>query len=237
MGEATDQIKDQIDYQREQLGENLHQLEEKVRDTIDWRTQFNERPMLGLGVAFAGGFLLSALLPGGGSDSRSSNQRGYRYENYSYDPANYRVRDESTSWQGGGAYTGQTQFASSQTSDRPKRRTPEMNEISETVENIRGAVLGLAATRLRSFLSEAVPGFQEEYEQARKKRGYSESVKMDEPEDTAERAGQSRDRESWQTHGSGTVSSAIRHADTDGGMDPQRMPTEPRMTGEQPYRP
>lgn len=166
MGETADQIKQQIDEQREQLGTNLQQLETKVKETVDWRTQFEQRPMAGVGLAFGAGFLLSVLMPSGDSSSSSS----------SYDSSNYRVQDES--------YGNQPSYAAAsyqptQSYKPSKPKSPEMNEISETVENIRGAVMGLAATRLRSFLAEAVPGFQDEYEQARTKRGASDMSKID----------------------------------------------------------
>jgi hypothetical protein len=170
MGQTADQIKQEIDQQREMLGTNLQQLETKVKDTMDWRTQFEQRPMAGIGLAFGAGFLLSVLIPSGDSNSSSSGS-GYRY-----DSSNYRVQDESYQYQPSYA------AASYQPSSQPKQskpKSPEMNEITETIENIRGAVMGLAATRLRSFLAEAVPGFQDEYEEARTKRGASDMSKID----------------------------------------------------------
>lgn len=170
MGETADQIKQQIDEQREQLGSNLQQLETKVKETVDWKTQFESRPMAGIGLAFGAGFLLSVLMPSGGSSSGSKSS-------YSYDSSNYRINDESSSYQP--SYAAGSYGSASQPSQPSKPKSPEMNEISETVENIRGAVMGLAATRLRSFLAEAVPGFQDEYEQARTKRGASDMSKID----------------------------------------------------------
>jgi hypothetical protein len=168
MGERTEQIKDQIETQRQELGENLGQLEEKVKETMDWRSQFEQHPMMGVGIAFAGGFLLSALLPSGGGSSDSRSR--------SYDmSSDYRIQDESQSWQGAGS--GYSSGFTSQPQQQ-KQRSPEMKEVNETVENIRGAMMGLAATRLRSFLAEAVPGFETEYEEARRKRGNSESSRI-----------------------------------------------------------
>jgi len=167
MGETADQIKQQIDEQREQLGTNLQQLETKVKETVDWKTQFESKPMAGIGLAFGAGFLLSVLMPSGSDGGKSSSS------NYSYDSSNYRVNDESSNHQPSYA------ASSYQPSSQSKPKSPEMNEISETVDNIRGAVMGLAATRLRSFLAEAVPGFQDEYEQARTKRGASDMSKID----------------------------------------------------------
>jgi hypothetical protein len=220
MGETAEQIRDEIDTQRQVLGDNLHQLEAKVKDTMDWRARFEQHPMMGVGAAFASGFLLSVLMPGGGSDSKSKS--------YAYDQSNYRVRDESTTWQGSGGYSESTDFTQ-------KQRSPEMNEISETVENIRGAVMGLAATRLRSFLAEAVPGFEQEYEEARRKRGSSEASKINTSTGTATQT--SNDRSSWQSQGTGSSDSALRGSGGSEGAQPGRMPAEPRSDGEQDYRP
>jgi len=172
MGQTADQIKQEIDQQRESLGSNLQQLETKVKETVDWRTQFEQRPMAGVGLAFGAGFLLSVLMPSGDS-SKSSSGSSYRR-----DMSNYRVQDESYQYQPAYATASYQPSSSPQgSSSRPK--SPEMNEITETIENIRGAVMGLAATRLRSFLAEAVPGFEDEYEQARTKRGASDMSKID----------------------------------------------------------
>jgi hypothetical protein len=159
---------DEIQQQRQELGDNLQQLENKVRDTVDWRVQFSERPMAGLGIAFAGGFLLSMLMPGGG-DSKSQSSP-------TYDSSNYRVDDDAT--------RAQPISYRYQPSDRGEHKsrsmmaTPEMKEVTDTLENIRGAVMGMAASRLRDFLAEAVPGFADEYEEARKSRGASDATKL-----------------------------------------------------------
>jgi hypothetical protein len=169
VGQTADQIKQEIDEQREQLGSNLATLETKVKETVDWRTQFEQRPMAGIGLAFGAGFLLSVLMPSGDDGNKSSGTR--------YDTSNYRVQDEAYQYQPSYAAASYQPQAQSRQPSKPK--SPEMNEISETVENIRGAVMGLAAARLRSFLAEAVPGFQDEYEQARTKRGASDMSKID----------------------------------------------------------
>lgn len=182
MGQTADQLRDQIEHQREELGSNLQQLEEKVKSTVDWRTQFEQKPWAGVGVAFAGGFLLSVLMPsgGGGSSSKSSKQQSSDYM------ANYRVMDDSQRWgqlsspgTSGSTSSSSPSMGFSSGGSQQKSSSPEMSEITETLENIRGAVMGLAATRLRGFLAEAVPGFEDEYEQARTRRGASTSSKID----------------------------------------------------------
>lgn len=187
MGQTADQLRDQIEHQREELGSNLQQLEEKVKSTVDWRTQFEQKPWAGVGVAFAGGFVLSLLMPSGGSDGGgNSSSKSSKMQSSNY-MANYRVMDDSQRWgQMGSSGTSSSSssspsmgFSSGGSQQKSSSSSPEMSEITETLENIRGAVMGLAATRLRGFLAEAVPGFEDEYEQARTRRGASTSSKID----------------------------------------------------------
>jgi hypothetical protein len=70
MGERADEIEQEINRTRGELNENFSELEEKVKNTFDWRAQFEERPMTFLAVAFGGGLLASALLPSGGRRHR-----------------------------------------------------------------------------------------------------------------------------------------------------------------------
>jgi len=206
MGQTADQIKQEIDQQRDMLGSNLQQLETKVKETVDWRTQFEQRPMAGIGLAFGAGFLLSVLMPSGDGNKSSSSSR--------YDTSNYRVQDESYQYQPSYAAASYQPSSSSQAS-QSKPKSPEMNEITETIENIRGAVMGLAATRLRSFLAEAVPGFQDEYEQARTKRGASDMSKID-----TELSTSSSSSSTSSTSSSDSGNSEVRDSSTDSAATP-----------------
>lgn len=113
MGETTDAIRSQIDDQRHQLEENLEgiegklkqtseqvqekvketteQVQQKVKNATDWRHQFNERPMVGLGIAFGGGLLLASIMGGGGSNKDRNRQ------NYSY---GYQPQYQNSQYQG-----------------------------------------------------------------------------------------------------------------------------------------
>jgi ElaB/YqjD/DUF883 family membrane-anchored ribosome-binding protein len=63
MDERTSQIVEEIVEERQRLGDNIAELERKVRDSTSWRVYFERRPWAALGVALGGGLLLSALLP------------------------------------------------------------------------------------------------------------------------------------------------------------------------------
>lgn len=62
MGETAEQIRNQIDAKREELGANLSNLERRVRDLADWRKQVSNRPMTAIGTMFGVGLLMSLML-------------------------------------------------------------------------------------------------------------------------------------------------------------------------------
>jgi hypothetical protein len=62
MGEEPDQIERHIDATRGQLGENLAELERKVKNATDWRLHFHRNPFPMMGAAFAGGLLLALMM-------------------------------------------------------------------------------------------------------------------------------------------------------------------------------
>jgi hypothetical protein len=124
MGEKAERIERHIEQQRSEVRDNMLELKHKVRRSVDWRAQVDERPLTMVGLAFGGGFLLSAFL------SARSSRPDFR----SMSSADYRAPQESS--HGG------------------------------TWEILRGAVIGLAATRLKEIVEELIPGFQEEYRKA-----------------------------------------------------------------------
>jgi len=64
MAERTDLIEQHIELTRYQLGNNLHELEDKVKQAADWRTYCDRNPMMMVGLAFGGGVLLASMLGG-----------------------------------------------------------------------------------------------------------------------------------------------------------------------------
>jgi hypothetical protein len=63
MGDTTYQIEQELQTTRTKLSDNLGELQDRTKDTFDWRTQVNERPGTMLAIAFGGGLLLSAIVP------------------------------------------------------------------------------------------------------------------------------------------------------------------------------
>jgi hypothetical protein len=58
MGETPDEIKREIEQARERIGANLNQLEYRVKEALDWRSQFDRRPWAFVGGAFGLAFLI-----------------------------------------------------------------------------------------------------------------------------------------------------------------------------------
>jgi hypothetical protein len=62
MAERTDLIEQHIELTRYQLGNNLHELEDKVKQAADWKTYYERNPMMMVGLAFGGGVLLASMM-------------------------------------------------------------------------------------------------------------------------------------------------------------------------------
>lgn len=58
MGETPDEIKREIEAARHRISTNLNQLEDRVKDVLDWRAQFDRRPWAFVGGAFGLAFLI-----------------------------------------------------------------------------------------------------------------------------------------------------------------------------------
>lgn len=136
MGETTRQIATHIENAREDLGSNLQELEQKVKSVTDWRQQFRNNPMMMVGLAFGGGVLLATMTGG----------RRNRLAGMSSPSTMPALTSESRSGV----------IASHRIANR------EMERVLETWEHIKGALVGVAASRLKSFLGESIPGFEEQ---------------------------------------------------------------------------
>src|SRR5262245_19137352 len=124
MDERSDQILEHIESQRNQLGENLNELETRVRRTTDWRAQFDRNPMLMLSAALGGGLLIGALV----SNARSRS------------PASYASsRDFSD-----------TSSAAS-VSDSATAR--QRHQASETIDHMKAALIAYGTSKAKEFLS------------------------------------------------------------------------------------
>ncbi len=76
MGESADEIKREIEQQRNSLGNKFSELEGKAKSLTDWRGYFEKSPMTMIGVAFGGGILLASMT--GGRRSRRNRYSSER---------------------------------------------------------------------------------------------------------------------------------------------------------------
>jgi hypothetical protein len=147
MGERPDEIEQQIHETRQNLNENLYELQEKVKNAFDWRTQFDERPLTMLAVAFGGGLLASALIP-----SLSSRRRGaYRGQLNCDDSAVNPPPTESA-------------VASASRANGDARRR------SDGYDALKGALMTAVATRLGGLVGDILSGYRDELRNIRRNR-------------------------------------------------------------------
>jgi len=58
MGPTSSQIEQEIRLERSELGDNIKELNERVRTAFNWRHRIDQRPLAILGASIAGGVLL-----------------------------------------------------------------------------------------------------------------------------------------------------------------------------------
>jgi hypothetical protein len=140
MGETSDQIERHIQKTRSDLRDNFSELEEKVKTAVDWRAQFEERPVTMMALAFWGGVFLSVLLPSARSSRRRSSE-DRRNAPPDRDAAGHSI----------------------------KSRTAIDDKTSQTLENwdaLKGALGGVATAKLSGFIEHLLRGFKEEFTKA-----------------------------------------------------------------------
>ena len=81
MGETSDQIERHIQRTRDDLSDNLSELEVRVKSAFDWRTQFAERPGTMLAVASRGRILSPFLARRSAHTALSGVSVPHRYGN------------------------------------------------------------------------------------------------------------------------------------------------------------
>jgi hypothetical protein len=149
MDETSDQIERHIQETRNDLGDNFNELGDKVKKAVDWRAQFEERPGTMLGLAFAGGVILSAVLPSG--------------------------RRSRSTYAGSGSPRGRHAWSPSRPASTPPASTP--SETRQSVEALAGALISVAVNGASRFIDSLMPGFEREFSSA--KAGKSASARSD----------------------------------------------------------
>ena len=140
MGETSEQIERHIEQKQSELGSDLNELEQRVKRAFNWRAQVDEHPMACLAVAFAGGMVLSVALSGRGRHRRASESSVEPWGDVPVSPA------------------------------RARRSTRQKAHAIDAWDDIKDALVGVAATKLVGFLDRTLPGFQGEFQKAARSR-------------------------------------------------------------------
>jgi hypothetical protein len=153
MGEKSDQLERHIRDERNELGQHISELRQKVKSAVDWRVQFKERPMTMIGLAFGGGILLSAFLPN--MRPHSNGRKGLSERN------RLRVSLERES---------NPKIESKTETMRPEGGASAWEKASDTLDTVRGALFAVAGTKVVNYLDQVIPGFNEQYIKSKARR-------------------------------------------------------------------
>ncbi len=156
MGDRTSELKRRVATERDQLHGSLEELEMKARSLVDWRAQFAAHPLPMLAAAFGGGLLLSGVL----ADSRGRGNGAVDDDpDDDYDDDIDEDIDEEAEY-------GDESYMPS----AARRRKPRARRGNRLFDELKGALMGVAATRAVQFLDGMIPGVKAEVEDRRSRR-------------------------------------------------------------------
>ena len=133
-------LKAHIEAEEESLKDNFEEIQDRVKDALNWRVWYRNNTALALGGIAAGGLVLSLLIP------------------------------KSTSIESKFVNAGEIDDAETGPSRRESLRSEIPSRMRQVLDNTANAVLGVATDKLRDFMSSAIPGFREHYSSAQRKR-------------------------------------------------------------------
>jgi hypothetical protein len=133
-------LKAHIEAEEESLKDNFEEIQDRVKDALNWRVWYRNNTALALGGIAAGGLLLSLLIP------------------------------KSSSIESKFVNAGEIDDAETGPSRRESLRSEIPSRMRQVLDNTANAVLGVATDKLRDFMSSAIPGFREHYSSAQRKR-------------------------------------------------------------------
>jgi len=141
MAQQPSEIKAHIQAEGESLRENLEEIQNRVKNALDWKVWYRSNTAIALGGAAAGGLLLSLMIKKSGPPS------GFRDLDYDL---NFRSEPN-------GATEMQPRSASS-------------SRFHQVLDNTMSAIFGVAHDTFQDFMSKALPGFKEHYSHSETRR-------------------------------------------------------------------
>jgi hypothetical protein len=154
MGESADQLREEVERAREGASDKIDQIEAKVQDTaqqvkeqFDFRRQVEERPLVALGAALIGGFILGGMT---GDDGDGGERRVEGQHTPAYGSQSHR--------QSSGIMHGIKQAAKS-------------SGFEETLTNMAAAFMGTATEKMKTAAEQNLPGFAQKFQSAQQAGG------------------------------------------------------------------
>jgi hypothetical protein len=145
MPQEPAEIRAHIKAEGDSLKENFEEIQNRVKEALDWKIWYRNNTALALGGAAAGGLFLSLLL-GKGSSTNSQfidlDEMDLDEEGSLAPPGARHMRPESKS----------------------------ASRLHQVADNTVSAVLALAAEKFQDYMAKALPGFREHYTNAQSKR-------------------------------------------------------------------
>ena len=127
---------------------------ESVKENLDVRQQIEQRPLLSLGVAFVGGFVLGSIT-GKDDHDHSSSYRSYGYQQPESSPSpGYRPQSQ----QGGSLTQG-------------IRTAVQKTGLEDTISSATAAMIGSVTEQMKTKLDQSFPGFAERMQTAQSSEG------------------------------------------------------------------
>ncbi len=140
------QAEETVDQVREQVMGSVEDTIHSVKESVNIQEQIEQRPLVALGAALIGGFVIGGMLGGGGGGQhRSSSSSSHDYSG-------------SSSSQGGGM--GDT-----------VRQAFKSSGLEETFSNAAAAMMGSVTEQVKQTIDRNVPGFSQKMESAKQQPG------------------------------------------------------------------
>ena len=161
----------------EQVKATTQQVTEQVKENFNLRRQIEERPLVMLGAALLGGFVIGSVTGGdddghGGSAYRArerqdysyggpyyGGQMAYQHGTSAYQPSGPGTHDRGAGMGGAAAALGGAGLMAS------LRNVVQTSGLQDTLTNSASAVLGNLGERIKSTLEEQIPGFADQIKQ------------------------------------------------------------------------
>jgi len=145
--EVRDSVQGTTEKVVEDLKGTVDETVQSVRQNLDLRHQIEQRPLLSLGVALVGGFLVGGMT-GNGDQQHSSQHQSYQYPE----------AGQGGSYSGqNGSYSGSSRGSS--TLSQGIRSAVQKTGLEDTISDAAAALIGSVTDQLKSTLNQNFPGF------------------------------------------------------------------------------